>query len=154
MYRNWKAVIAAMAALAAGAGLSDLLAQEQKKPPAANPVGAGAQPWAGQVARDTTSITLDEKQTAAVQKVNSYFNELLNLKGLFVQTTSDSKRMRGKFFVKPPGRFRFEYAPPSKQLIIADGRYLRIQDLDLGNEETYDIDNTPFRLVLRKNVEL
>jgi len=157
MQGYWKAALAVLAVSAVSAGPLDLAAQEQKeqkKPPAANPVGAGPPPWKGEVSRDAVAIPLDEKQTAAVQKVSGYFNELLNLKGSFLQTSADNKRMKGKFYVKPPGRFRFDYAPPSKQVIIADGRFLRIQDLDLGNEEAYDIDNTPFRLLLRKDVEL
>jgi outer membrane lipoprotein-sorting protein len=62
--------------------------------------------------------------------------------------------MKGKFFVKRPGRFRFDYSLPSRQIIVSDGEYLAIQDLDLNNEDRVALDQTPFRLLLRKDVDL
>jgi outer membrane lipoprotein-sorting protein len=53
-----------------------------------------------------------------------------------------------------PGRFRFDYARPSRQVVISDGRYLAIQDHDLNNEDRVALDDTPFRLLLRSDVNL
>lgn len=149
-----KAGLAAVVAFGIAALPSALAAQEQKKPAESNPVGAVPN-WTGQVSRDALAApVLDEKQMAAVKKVNAYFAELNNLRGNFVQTAPDKKRTRGKFYVKKPGRFRFDYALPSKQVIISDGTFLRIQDFDLNDEQAYELDNTPFRLLLRKDVDL
>ena len=98
--------------------------------------------------------TLDEKQTALIKVVNKYFNDLTGLKGSFLQTGADRKKMKGKFFIKRPGKFRFDYALPSKQVIVSDGEYLAIQDLDLNNEDRVALDQTPFRLLMRKDVDL
>lgn len=127
------------------------LAEDDKKPAAA--VGANSG-WNAQVAPPGEGITLDEKQTASVKLVNDYFNGLSDFKGAFVQTGADNKRMRGKFFVQRPGKFRFEYALPSKQLIVSDGEYLAIQDHDIETEDRIALDQTPFRLLLRKDVDL
>jgi outer membrane lipoprotein-sorting protein len=110
--------------------------------------------WNAEVATPGGALVLNDAQTELVKKVNAYFNALGDLKGAFVQTTADNKRMRGKFMVKRPGRFRFDYARPSKQIIISDGEYLAIQDLDLNNEDRVALDQTPFRLLLRKDVDL
>src|SRR6185369_17253856 len=126
-----------------------------KKSPSANAVGAAGK-W------DTTAVapdpaggkTLDDKQTALIKVVNKYFNDLTGLKGSFLQTGADKKKMKGKFFIKRPGKFRFDYALPSKQVIVSDGEYLAIQDLDLNNEDRVALDQTPFRLLLRKDVDL
>lgn len=128
-------------------------AQDSKVPPP-NPVGAGT--WNAKVAPNhgTIGTALDERQTELVRKVTGYFNELNGLKGTFVQTGADRKRMRGRFYVKRPGRFRFDYALPSRQVIISDGTYLAIQDYDLNNEDRVALDQTPFRLLLRKDVDL
>ncbi len=99
-------------------------------------------------------IALDDKQGEAIRKVSGYFNELATLKGAFLQTTSDQKKMKGKFSLKRPGKFRFDYSLPSKQIIISDGEYLAIQDHDLNNEDRVSLDQTPFRLLLRKDVDL
>ena len=124
---------------------------EDAKKAAPNAVGAGAA-WSANV--DSGSSTLDEKQTSLIKTVNGYFNDLKHLKGAFVQTNPDKKRMKGKFYLKRPGKFRFDYALPSKQIIISDGEYLAIQDLDLNNEDRIALDQTPFRLVMRKDVDL
>jgi outer membrane lipoprotein-sorting protein len=112
--------------------------------------------WTGEVAPadGDQGITLDAHQTKLVDEVSAYFESLQSLKGAFVQTDGDNKRMKGKFFVKRPGRFRFDYALPSKQVIISDGQNLAIQDLDLNNEDRVSLDQTPFRLLLRDDVNL
>jgi outer membrane lipoprotein-sorting protein len=120
--------------------------------PAAKPPIDG---WAGEVAgKGSSGIALDEAQTKAVQTVSDYFAALDNLKGSFVQIGADKKRMKGKFSLKRPGRFRFDYSLPSRQVIISDGKNLAIQDLDLNNEDRVALDDTPFRLLLRKDVNL
>lgn len=126
----------------------------------ANPAGGKKAPtvngWTGEVAPTNSpdGITLDARQTKLVHQVSDYFESLQNLKGSFTQTDADNKRMKGKFFVKRPGRFRFDYSLPSKQIIVSDGENLAIQDLDLNNEDRVSLDQTPFRLLLRKDVDL
>lgn len=122
-------------------------------PPAKKPAVNG---WSSEVAPadGDQGLTLDAHQTKIVNEVSAYFESLQSLKGSFVQTDADNKRMKGKFFVKRPGRFRFDYALPSRQIIISDGVNLAIQDLDLNNEDRVSLDQTPFRLLLRKDVNL
>ena len=128
----------------------------------AAPSATGAKPpaadggWVQEVApaNGTTGIALDEKQTELVKIVGGYFADLKGLKGSFLQTGADKKKLKGKFLVKRPGKFRFDYALPSRQIIVSDGEYLAIQDLDLNNEDRVALDQTPFRLLLRKDVDL
>ena len=128
-------------------------AAKEKPAPKSNPVGAG---WGGKVkvAPGATTNTFDANQVALIQKVSAYFNGLKLLKGRFVQTDADKKVMKGKLYIKRPGRFRFEYARPSRKIIVSDGRFLAIQDLDLNSEENVELDNTPFRVLLRNDVDL
>lgn len=117
-----------------------------------NAAGSG---WSAEVAPDGAgSITLDANQTAMIDKVNGYFNELKTLQGRFVQTDANGETMKGKFKMKRPGMFRFDYARPSRQVIISDGTYLAIQDHDLNNEDRVALDQTPFRVLLREDVNL
>src|SRR5262245_44331135 len=97
---------------------------------------------------------LDKKQEEIVLRVNAYFNQLTNLKGSFVQTGADNKRQRGKFHIRRPGRFRFEFNPPSRVVIISDGNYVAIQDRDLNTDDRWDLSYTPFRAILQKDVDL
>lgn len=120
--------------------------------PAADVVGKDG--WTMEVSPAGGAITLDPKQSEAIKKVGDYFNALTTLKGSFIQVGADQKKMKGKFFMQRPGRFRFDYSSPSKQVIISDGQYLAIQDLDLQNEDRVSLDDTPFRMLLKKDVDL
>lgn len=144
-------LVCAIAVLCAAA--SAVALAEDK--PAQTGANIGGSAWNVEVAPSGTSgITLDPAQTEIINKVNTYFNELDNLSGRFAQTNADGKVMRGKFAMKRPGRFRFDYSRPSLQVIISDGRNLAIQDHDLNNEDRVQLDQTPFRLLLRKDVDL
>lgn len=158
---NWVVGIALVATVVGTA--SAVIAQDAKPaapapaaPAAQAPATATGSAWNAQVAPSsgTSGIALDEKQTELVKKVGGYFGALENLKGSFLQTGADKKRMKGKFYVKRPGRFRFDYALPSKQIIISDGQYLAVQDLDINTEDRIALDQTAFRLLLRKDVDL
>lgn len=130
-------------------------AQEKKAAPP-NPVGATGGDWSTSAAKDgaVTAKTFDAKQTALLQELNAYFNALNNMRGVFVQTGADKKKMKGRFYVKKPGRLRFDYASPSKMRIVSDGQYLAIQDTAAETDDRIALDSTPFRILLRKDVDL
>ena len=149
--------LAALGLLAGGAvGQGSSGTGKAQKPVANNPVGVSDPNW-------TTSVVgrpngggqvVTTQQGEIIKKVTSYFNALTTLEGRFVQLDSDKSQSRGKFYLLRPGKFRFEYGGGSKKVIVSDGTYLAIQDLDLGNDDTFELDRTPFRLLLRKDVDL
>jgi len=99
-------------------------------------------------------ITLDAHQKAIVDKVSSYFSAIHTLQRSFLQTSADNRRMKGKFYISRPAHFRFDYARPSRQIVISDGRYLAVQDLALNNEDRVALDQSVFRFVLSSDVNL
>lgn len=143
--------LAAVASFGLVLGAAGASAQDQKKAPPSSPVGGT---WAGTVAADGNPAPLTPAQTEVVKQFSAFFNGMQTMKGSFVQTDPDTKRTRGKFFVKRPGKFRFDYGAGSKKVVISDGKMLAIQDQDLGNEDNVELDNTPFRILLRSDVDL
>jgi len=139
------ALMAAVAVALAGTAL----AQGTKSPPQ-------APNWNQTVTKEAevSGQEFDAKQIELIQKVTTYFNQMGDMKGNFQQVSADNKRLRGKFYIKRPGQFRFEYNPPSKQIIVSDGKYLIIEDHDLKTDNRWGLDQTPFRLLLRKDVDL
>jgi outer membrane lipoprotein-sorting protein len=114
--------------------------------------GAG---WEAAVeAAQAATPLIGEEQMKAVQRINAYFNNITNLQGSFEQVDSNNKRSTGRFYVQRPGKIRFDYAPPSALRIIADGRFLAIEDSDLKTIEKYPIGSTPFKLLLSEAVDL
>jgi outer membrane lipoprotein-sorting protein len=129
-------------------------AQMQAAAPQPNPLGAGWTTKFGSTAIEGSEYTGSPEQVAVVEQINGYFNNMVNLEGTFLQTDADEKRKKGKFFIERPGKLRFDYALPSKQKIISDGKYLAIEDHDLNTTDRYPLESTPFRLLLSKNVDL
>ena len=110
----------ALFVVAAAFALAPMTAWAQdKKPIPPNPVGAGGN-WTGTVNKDAaiSGEEFDKKQMELIQRVGAYFNQMSEIKGSFVQTSADNKRQRGKFYFKRPGRFRFDYNPPSRLVIL------------------------------------
>jgi outer membrane lipoprotein-sorting protein len=161
--------VAAMATFGLLTGPAGAAAEDAAKPlnvpapmpasppkPGDPPFPGSSSAWNAEVApaKPGEGLTLNPHQTELVHKVSGYFSEINTLQGNFVQTGADNKKMKGKFYVKRPGRFRFDYARPSRQIVVSDGQYLSIQDLDLNNEDRVALDDTPFRLLLRSDVDL
>jgi outer membrane lipoprotein-sorting protein len=125
-------------------------AQDVKKPaPAVQVVAMPVETKGNQQAGELTAA-----QVELVQKVSAYFNAMSGLKGDFVQTNAAGTRQRGKFYVKRPGQFRFDFARPSRLVIVSDGRHVAIQDHDLKTEDRWHLDQTPFGTLLRQDVDL
>jgi outer membrane lipoprotein-sorting protein len=103
---------------------------------------------------DKAAGELSSQQIALVQKVSAYFNRMTALRGAFMQTSAGGARLRGKFYVQRPGQFRFDFAKPSRLVIVSDGRQVAIQDHDLKTDDRWDLDQTPFGALLQQDVNL
>jgi outer membrane lipoprotein-sorting protein len=137
--------VAASIVLGAGVGAA-AIAQQAKAP--------GAPEWGQTVTKEAAPGELDAQQTAIVQKLTAYFNQMGDSQGEFTQMSADGKRLRGRIYIKRPSSFRFEYRLPSRQIIISDGKNMIVQDLDLKTDDRWGLDQTPFRIVLKKDVDL
>ncbi|MBO0765416.1 MAG: outer-membrane lipoprotein carrier protein LolA [Hyphomicrobiaceae bacterium] len=113
-----------------------------------------ATPEWNQTVTKEPSGEFDAKQLDLIKKMTGYFNDMGDMKGAFEQTSPDGKKLRGWIAVKRPSFFRFEYRRPSRQLIISDGKTMIVQDLDLKTDDRWGLDQTPFKIVMRKDVDL
>ena len=100
------------------------------------------------------AAALDNVQTQLVRDINRRFNETDRLEGDFVQIGPNGERAEGKFFLWKPGRMRFEYSPPSPLLIVANGRWVGISDMQERTTERYPLRSTPLKLLLSDEIDL
>jgi outer membrane lipoprotein-sorting protein len=63
-----------------------------------------------------------------VPEIEKYLNSLRTLQARFVQTNPNGSIIQGTFYVRRPGRLRFEYDPPSQLKIVADGFQVTMWD--------------------------
>jgi outer membrane lipoprotein-sorting protein len=115
------------------------------------PAPAPAEPAKKEVAKPAGPVSDPE---VAVQMADDYFNSARAMTADFVQTGQDGRRAEGKLYLVKPGRMRFEYAEPATMEIIADGRTVAIRDRKLKTQETYFIEQTPLKFLLKSDVHL
>lgn len=99
-------------------------------------------------------ISLTAEQISLLARINEYLNTLVNVEGRFVQTDHRNEETKGRFYVRRPGRLRFDYSAPSKLRIVSDGEYLSVEDHDLKTVDKFPLDATPIQLLLGKDVNL
>ncbi len=87
-------------------------------------------------------------------RISNYLNGLGTLTGEFVQIDPEGGLSRGTFWMRRPGRLRFEYRPPNPALIVADGTWVGVCDREIESFERYPLEETPLDLLLRDRVDL
>jgi outer membrane lipoprotein-sorting protein len=106
------------------------------------------------VSGSSGTMAFDSRQRLLVEKVNMYLTGVRTLVGDFVQVAPDGGRSRGKFYLQKPGRVRFDYEPPSRIELIADGQSLVVRDRKLATQDTYPLSQTPLWFLLQDQIDL
>lgn len=97
-------------------------------------------------------LSLQDKNDVA--RIESYLNSVRTLSADFIQISPDSSISRGRFYLKRPGRLRFEYEPPAPILVVADGTYVNYFDVELGQLSQIGVYSTSLGVVIAKEVNL
>jgi outer membrane lipoprotein carrier protein len=79
--------------------------------------------------------------------VEKYLAGLSSWSADFKQTIEDAqghvlRTAAGKFYLERPGKFRWDYAEPSEQLILADGKQIWFYDKDLAQANVRGVDGS------------
>ncbi len=106
----------------------------------------------------TSSATVEEVEGSArdavVTKVETYLSSIPSIVANFSQTSSDGSEGTGKFFLKRPGKMRWQYNPPSPVLIVSDGKVVTYYDAGLDQISYIGIDDTLATLMAKKEIKL
>lgn len=92
----------------------------------------------------------------SLNAISRYLNTIKLATSDFTQVNDDGSLSTGKFYIKRPGRIRFEYNPPENLLVMAGGSQVGIFDgkSNIQKAERYPLRRTPLNLILEKNVNL
>jgi outer membrane lipoprotein-sorting protein len=91
---------------------------------------------------------------ADLTRISNYLNGLGTMEGTFVQVGPDGDLSEGTFYMRRPGRIRFEYNPPNPTLIVADGFWVGVYDTLDKTLDRFPLSETPLDLLLRDRVDL
>jgi outer membrane lipoprotein-sorting protein len=99
------------------------------------------------------ALALDAAKQKDFQTVAGYWNQVVTAKGAFYQTDSNGGVAQGQFWLRKPGRFRFEYSDPAGQLVVADGLTVAVEDKKLETQDRYPLVESPLSLLVDEKIE-
>lgn len=91
---------------------------------------------------------------AEVQQAEAYLGQLKTGKARFLQTAADGSQAIGTFYISRPGKLRFEYDPPVKDFVVADGFFIYFYDSQLQEQSNAPIGQTMADFLLRPDLRL
>ena len=91
----------------------------------------------------------------SLPEISAYLNGIKTAQGDFTQINDDGSKSTGRIYIQRPGRVRFEYDPPERTLVIADGKSVAIIDAKSNlRPDAYPLYRTPLSLILARRVNL
>ena len=92
----------------------------------------------------------------SLNDISGYLNSIERATSDFTQVNDDGTLSTGQFYIRRPGRMRFEYNPPEELLVMAGGGQVGIFDCksNIQRAERYPVRRTPLNLILEQNVNL
>jgi outer membrane lipoprotein-sorting protein len=132
------------------------LARAEDTPVDLHPAGMATKPASpAKPAKDAKSTPKQAISAAdAVRRANSWLEGAQVLTADFVQIGPDRHRSEGKLTIERPGRMRFQFAPPDKLEIVADGRSVAVRDQKMDTQDLYLIAQTPLKFLLADHIDL
>lgn len=94
----------------------------------------------------------DQQQVLA--NINAYFNSVRTMQGEFVQVGPNGEQSEGIFFLARPGKILFQYRPPVRLKVIADGSTVSVEDSAAHTQDLYPLKRTPLRHLLADQIDL
>ena len=94
-------------------------------------------------------------QNESINRLNTYLTNLRSAVATFTQENPDGTSTTGTFYMKKPGKMRFEYDAPSDSLVVADGRTLAIFDAKSNvSPQRYPQRRTPLSMLSADDIDV
>ena len=95
-----------------------------------------------------------DSQEAALYRVERYLNELQSIKATFRQFDDVGNTGTGTFYLKRPGKMRWQYDPPVPVLMVSNGTYLTYIDFEIEQVTHIPLDSTMAGLIANEDIDL
>lgn len=79
---------------------------------------------------------------ADIARVEDYLSKLTTVVADFSQVDANGQLSEGKFYLKRPGKMRWQYKPPTPILLVSDGSVIVYYDSELDQVNYVPIDDT------------
>jgi outer membrane lipoprotein-sorting protein len=98
------------------------------------------------------ALALSEQDRVDVVRIENYLDAIRSYRSAFFQIAPNGAVTEGRFVMERPGRLRFDYDPPSPIEIVADGTYLHYYDHELGQINSFAIEDTPIGVLVQETI--
>ena len=92
-------------------------------------------------------------RTTLLAEVSAALSAVTTAQGRFTQIAPDQSISNGDFYLRRPGRVRFEYDDPVPIRIVADGATVAIEDRDLETQDRVPLRATPLFFLLSEQLD-
>jgi len=106
------------------------------------------------IAFSAPAFSATQEPLPEISAVQSYLNSITTLQARFIQTSQNSDRVAGQFYLNRPGKMRFEYDPPLQDFIVADGVFIYYYDSQMKQQSSTLISQSLADFFLRKDLKL
>ncbi|HEY4134782.1 MAG TPA: outer membrane lipoprotein carrier protein LolA [Alphaproteobacteria bacterium] len=105
-------------------------------------------------AANAVPAKLSDDQKADLARVEAYLNSIRTLRSDFLQVSNNGATAQGFVAMKRPGQLRIEYAPPSPNLIVTDGRFIVYVEKYLKQTSYIPLDSSLAGFLVRDTIKL
>lgn len=91
---------------------------------------------------------------ADIARVEAYLSGIPSIVANFNQVDAKGNIATGKFYLKRPGKMRWQYEPPTPVLLVCDGSVLTYYDAELDQVNYIGIDDTLASFLARPRITL
>ncbi|MDD2868993.1 outer membrane lipoprotein carrier protein LolA [Neomegalonema sp.] len=102
----------------------------------------------------SAALAQQTRDPETLAQLSAYLNSVTTMQGRFTQQSSDGRVAQGAFYLRRPGRLRFEYDEPYPTLVVADGVWAAVINRRAKTLDRLPLNSTPLALLLRENVNL
>ena len=102
----------------------------------------------------TMALAQSSGDAAVIDALSRYLNTITTMQGGFTQQSPDGRIAEGEFFMRRPGRLRFEYFDPYPTVVIADGTWAGVINRQAKTLNQVPLSRTPLYLLLDANIDL
>ncbi len=107
------------------------------------------------IATAPTLASAQNYDPQVVDALSRYLNTITTMQGTFTQQAPDGQQIaEGEFFMRRPGRLRFEYFDPYPTVMIADGTWAGVINRQTKTLSQVPLSRTPLYLLLDDNIDL
>ncbi len=99
------------------------------------------------------SLASNNIQPATIARVEQYLQKLTSLQANFMQSAPNGDISSGKFFLKRPGKMRWQYDAPTPILMVSDGSVMTYYDSELDQVTDLPIDDSLAGFLAQKDIK-